>query len=56
MKFFVPVGNYSLSKSGVGDGHVRVISLDGGGLRAMMEAVILERLVEIFPGYLNCWQ
>jgi hypothetical protein len=45
-----PFGNYSLAMSGVGDGHVRVISLDGGGLRAVMEAVILERLREVFPG------
>jgi hypothetical protein len=29
---------------------VRVISLDGGGLRAVMEAVILERLLDTFPG------
>lgn len=46
-------GNYSLAKSGVGDGHVRVISLDGGGLRAVMEAVILERLLEFFPDLLE---
>jgi hypothetical protein len=46
-------GNYSLARSGVGDGHVRVIALDGGGLRAVMEAVILERLVEIFPDLLE---
>ncbi|KAL6066227.1 Phospholipase, patatin family protein, variant 2 [Balamuthia mandrillaris] len=41
-------GDWDTSKK-VNDGHFRILSLDGGGLRAIMEAVLLTRLVRIFP-------
>jgi patatin-like phospholipase/acyl hydrolase len=37
----------------VGDGHYRILSLDGGGLRAIIETVILSRLIEVFPDLLQ---
>ncbi|KAL6049194.1 Cell division cycle protein 45 [Balamuthia mandrillaris] len=40
---------YSTSPSGLNDGHKRVIALDGGGLKVMVQCVILERLAEVFP-------
>lgn len=48
------VGNYPVKKPvDVGDGHYRILSLDGGGLRAIIETVILSRLVEVFPDLLQ---
>jgi patatin-like phospholipase/acyl hydrolase len=48
-----PLGNYPTNKSGLQDGHFRILSLDGGGLRAIMETVILSRLLEVFPDLLQ---
>lgn len=48
------VGNYPVKKPvNVGDGHYRILSLDGGGLRAIIETVILSRLIEVFPDLLQ---
>ena len=47
------VGNYPLENIGSKDGQYRILSLDGGGLRAVMEAVILTRLTEV--RYLLSW-
>lgn len=41
------VGDYPMTDIGSKDGQYRILSLDGGGLRAVMEAVILMRLVEV---------
>ncbi|ELR22583.1 phospholipase, patatin family protein [Acanthamoeba castellanii str. Neff] len=49
-----PLGNYPVKKPvDVGDGHYRILSLDGGGLRAIIETVILSRLIEVFPDLLQ---
>lgn len=31
----------------------RILSLDGGGVRGMMEAIILERLLQVYPTLLD---
>jgi patatin-like phospholipase/acyl hydrolase len=36
-----------MERHGSRDGQYRILSLDGGGLRAVMEAVILMRLTEV---------
>lgn len=47
------MGNYNVKeKVDVGDGHYRILSLDGGGLRAIIETVILSRLLEVCFSYL----
>jgi len=48
------LGNYNVKeKVDVGDGHYRILSLDGGGLRAIIETVILSRLLEVYPDLLQ---
>lgn len=47
------LGNYPLENIGSKDGQYRILSLDGGGLRAVMEAVILTRLTEVYPDLLQ---
>lgn len=37
------------SKKAGPPGYYRILSLDGGGLRAILECVILERLLEVYP-------
>eukprot|EP01087_Luapelamoeba_hula_P018134 TRINITY_DN5805_c0_g2_i3.p1 TRINITY_DN5805_c0_g2~~TRINITY_DN5805_c0_g2_i3.p1 ORF type:complete len:1000 (+),score=116.26 TRINITY_DN5805_c0_g2_i3:402-3401(+) len=46
-------GNWNVDDKKPADGQFRLLSFDGGGFKTILQAVIMERLIEIFPDLLG---